>query len=143
MVNEIPHVIRRHAKSGELLMKVGREEMQAATEDEVRSLLPIEAYSQRQLSNVGIRLEELQRFVTGPIRSDLERLELKDADLPRDIRENFVQVQRQRSLEVEVHRDELTATSLRQQIDQIRETLSGLSDEDRETLATKGRFDEV
>jgi chromosome segregation protein len=143
MVNEIPHVIRRHAKSGELLMKVGREEMQPATEDEVQSLLPIEAYSQRQLSNVGIRLEELQRFVTGPIRSDLERLELKDADLARDIRENFVQVQRQRSLEVEVHRDELTATSLGQQIGQIRETLSGLSDEDRETMATKGGFDEV
>jgi chromosome segregation protein len=143
MVNGIPHVIRRHAKGGELLMKVGREEMQSATEDEVRSLLPIEAYSQRQLSNVGIRLEELQRFVTGPIRSELEHLASKDADLARDIRENFVQVQRQRALEVEVHRDELTATSLDQQISQIRETLSGLSDEDRETLGSKAGFDEA
>lgn len=143
MVNGIAHVIRRHAKGGELLLKVGREEMQSATEDEVRSLLPIEAYSQRQLSNVGIRLEELQRFVTGPIRAELERLAMKDGDLARDIRENFVQVQRQRSLEVEVHRDQLTATSLEQQIDQIRETLGGLSDEDRETLGAKSDFDEA
>lgn len=143
LVNGIRHVIRRHAKSRELLMKIGREEMQVATEDEVRSLLPIEAYSQRQLSNVGIRLEELQRFVTGPIRAELESLGMKDAELARDIRENFVQVQRQRSLEVEVHRDELTASSLEQQITQIRETLSGLSEADRETLAAKSGFEEV
>jgi chromosome segregation protein len=141
MVNGIPHVVRRHAKGGELLMKIGSEDLQPATEDEVRSLLPIEAYSQRQLSNVGIRLEELQRFVTGPIRPELEEMALKDADLARDIRENFVNVQRQRAVEVEVHRDRLTATSLEQQIEQIRGTLSGLSDEDRGTLGAKSGYD--
>lgn len=143
MVNEIPHVVRRHAKGGELLMKVGEGDLQAATEEEVRSLLPIEAYSQRQLSNVGIRLEELQRFVTGPIRSELDELATKDADLSRDIRENFVHVQRQRALELEVHRDELTASSLEQQVAQIRETLSGLSDEDRATLGAKAGYDDA
>jgi type III restriction enzyme len=142
MVNGIPHVVRRHARDRELLMKVGDAPLEAATEDEVRSLLPIEAYSQRQLSSVGIRLEELQRFVTGPIRPELDELAIQDADLARDIRENFVQVQRQRALEVEVHRDEFTASSLDQQVAQIRETLSGLSDDDRSTLADKSRFDE-
>jgi type III restriction enzyme len=143
MVNGIPHVVRRHAKDHELLMKIGDSSLETATEDEVRSLLPIEAYSQRQLSSVGIRLEELQRFVTGPIRPELEELSIRDADLARDIRENFVHVQRQRALEVEVHRDEFTASSLDQQVAQIRETLSGLSEDDRATLADKVRYDEA
>jgi chromosome segregation protein len=52
LLNGIAHVVRRHAVSKELLLKIGASEMQPAREDEVRTLLPIEAYSQRQLSNV-------------------------------------------------------------------------------------------
>jgi AAA domain len=142
-VNGIPHLVRRHAKDGELMLKIGDAELQSATEEEVRSLLPIEAYSQRQLSSVGVRLEELQRFVTGPVRTQLDELAARDEELVRDIRENFVQVQRQHSLEVEVHRGELAVSSLGQQIEQLRETLSGLSEADRQTLARKAGFDEA
>jgi putative AbiEii toxin of type IV toxin-antitoxin system/AAA domain-containing protein len=143
VLNGIPHFVRRHAGSEELLLKIGSNELQPATEDEVRSLLPIDAYSQRQLSSVGVDLEELQRFVTAPIRERLEDLNARDLELARAIRENFAQVQRQRTIASAVHRDALTADSLAQQVTSMREGLSGLSDDDREILATKPSYDDA
>lgn len=143
VLNGIPHFVRRHAVTGELLLKIGSNELQPAREDEVRSLLPIDAYSQRQLSNVGVDLEELQRFVTAPIRERLEDLDARDLEFARAIRENFAHVQRQRTVASAVHRDALTVDSLAQQVINMRESLSGLSDNDREILATKPSYDDA
>jgi chromosome segregation protein len=143
LLNGIPHLVRRHSVSGELLLKVGLNELQAAREDEVQSLLPIDAYSQRQLSNVSVDLEELQRFVTAPIRERLELLGARDSEFARAIRENFAHVQRQRALSKAVHRETLTVDSLAQQVVSMREGLSGLSDGDREILATKPSYDDA
>jgi chromosome segregation protein len=66
LLNGIPHIVRRYTSTSELQLKVGDQEFAAASEDDVRGLLPIQAYSQRQLSDVGIDLTELTRFVTGP-----------------------------------------------------------------------------
>jgi chromosome segregation protein len=143
LLNGIPHFVRRHAASGELLLKIGPNELQPAREDEVQSLLPIDAYSQRQLSSVGVDLEELQRFVTAPIRDLLEALWARDRELAGAIRENFAHVQRQRAVTNAVHRDALTVDSLVQQVKSMREGLSGLSQDDRETLATKPSYDDA
>ena len=67
-INEIRHVDARNAKSGELTLKVGDAEFVKAREAEVRELSPIQAYSQKQLSSVSVRIDELTRFVTAPIR---------------------------------------------------------------------------
>jgi len=47
-VNGVPHVVRRSSQDGSLLNKVANDEMRPCTEDEVRALLPIQAYSQKQ-----------------------------------------------------------------------------------------------
>jgi chromosome segregation protein len=143
LLNGISHVVRRHATSGELLLKIGSNEMQPAKEREVQALLPIEAYSQRQLSNVSVDLDELQRFVTWPIREKLEDLDVRELELTQAIRENFVQVQRQRTAANAVHRDSLNVDSLSLQVANLRERLSGLSTEDREILAAKSGYDEA
>jgi type III restriction enzyme len=67
-VNGVPHAVRRSSVDGSILLKIASGEMRPCTEDEVRSLLPIEAYSQKQLSDVSVRIDELTRFVTAPIR---------------------------------------------------------------------------
>lgn len=143
LLNGIAHVVRRHADSGELLLKIGANELQPAREDEVRSLLPIEAYSQRQLSNVSVHLDELQRFVTTPVRDRLEDLAARDQELARAIRENFVHVQRRRAVAQAVHRDALTVDSLALQVVNMREGFTGLSDDDRAILGAKASYDEV
>ena len=55
-INGIAHVVRRTAKTGDVMLKVGDGEFTAVREDDVRALLPIHAYSQKQLSSVSVRL---------------------------------------------------------------------------------------
>ena len=49
--------------------------MRPCSEEEVRRLLPIQAYSQKQLSDVSVRVDELSRFITAPIRAELDGIE--------------------------------------------------------------------
>ena len=63
-VNDVPHTVLRESQNGTLLMKIGNDEMRPCTEEEVCRLLPIQAYSQKQLSDVSVNVEELSRFIT-------------------------------------------------------------------------------
>ena len=75
-VNGVPHLVRRSSQDGPLMMKVGSDEIRACNEDEVRALLPIQAYSQKQSSDVSVRVDELGRFITTPIRAVLRAARL-------------------------------------------------------------------
>jgi hypothetical protein len=117
--------------------------MEPATEDEVRGLLPVRAYSQRQLSDVGVDLDELTRFVTAPIRDQLDALDGRRDELAGEIRENFVHLQRMRTLERTIARDRLSHESLGQQAAAVRETLGGLSEDDQAVLRAKPGYDQA
>ena len=66
LLNGVAHTVRRRA-SGELTLKIADAPFQPCTEQNIRELLPVRAYSQKQLSAVGARLDELRRFVHAPI----------------------------------------------------------------------------
>ena len=142
-LNGIEHVVRRYPGGTDLRLKVGDQPMEPATEDEVRGLLPVRAYSQRQLSDVGVDLDELTRFVTAPIRDQLDALDGRRDELAGDIRENFVHLQRMRMLERTIARDRLSHESLGQQAVAVRETLGGLSEEDQAVLRAKPGYDQA
>jgi chromosome segregation protein len=141
LVNGIPHVVRRHGDSGDVLLRVGVGELQPAAPDDVRTLLPVQAYSQKQLSSVSVRIDELTRFVTTPIRDALDSIDDRQADLAADTRENFVLLQRRRTLERSIARDEILATSLAQQAASLREGLGAVTPEDRALLAEKPKYE--
>jgi type III restriction enzyme len=52
LLNGVPHVVRRKA-SGDLSLKIGDAPFQPCTEQNVRELLPIRAYSQKQTERGG------------------------------------------------------------------------------------------
>lgn len=133
-VNGVPHVVRRSSQDGSLLMKVGGDEMRACNEDEVRALLPIQAYSQKQLSDVSVRVDELGRFITTPIRADLGRLERQAADRAGRVRQAYGTRLRQRTLTQTLQKRELEERSLSEQATTLRGSLTGLSDNDRTAL---------
>ena len=133
-VNSVPHVVRRSSVDGSLLLKIGGSEFKPCTEDEVRSLLPIEAYSQKQLSDVSVRIDELTRFVTAPIRGELSRIDRDLADHAERIRQSYATRRRRRALEQTIQTRQLEANSLVEQADALRAGLTGLSEEDRALL---------
>ncbi|HYJ85560.1 MAG TPA: AAA family ATPase [Pyrinomonadaceae bacterium] len=140
-VNGVVHLVRRSSQDESLLMKVGNDEMKPCTEEEVRTLLPIQAYSQKQLSDVSVRVDELARFITAPIRGDLGRLERQEADRAERIRQSYATRRRQQGLAQTLRKRELEEKSLSGQADALRGALTGLSDEDRALLERGKVFD--
>ena len=141
-LNGIAHYVRRDATTNQLELKIGSGKLTPASEAEVRALLPIQAYSQRQLSDVGVQLDELTRFVTAPIRDQLDNIDTKTADLADAIRENFAALQRSRNLRRQHSRDLLALKSLDQQAKQLRAGIGGLSSEDQQTIKAKSGYDD-
>ena len=140
-VNGVPHVVRRSSQDGSLLMKVAKDDMRPCTEEEVRTLLPIQAYSQKQLSDVSVRVEELTRFITAPIRAELGRINRQASDRAERIRQSYATRRRQRSLTQTLQKCELEEKSLTGQADTLRAALTGLSDDDRALLERGKVFD--
>jgi chromosome segregation protein len=137
-VNGVPHVVRRNSQDGALQIKIASDAMRPCTEEEVRTLLPIQAYSQKQLSDVSVRVEELSRFITAPIRNELNRIERQASDRAERIRQTYATRRRQRSLTQTLQKRELEENSLTGQADALRAALTGLSVEDR-ALLDKGK----
>jgi len=142
LVNEVPHVVRRKGDDGALSIKVGSDEFRDCGEDEVRALLPIQAYSQKQLSAVSVLPDELMRFVTSPIRSELRQIRNRIDEAASKVRQTFASRLRQRALSAEMERRNLEQRSLQEQADAVRATLTDLSDSDR-LLLDKGKSYDV
>lgn len=142
-INSIPHVVRRYSKTGEVTLKVADQEFARQNEADIRELLPIQAYSQKQLSSVAVRVEELTRFVTAPIRRALGEVDRQIDESESRLRENYASVQRQRQLQSSIHRLEVSELSLAEQAKKIRESLVDLSDLETTILASKPRHDDV
>ena len=83
------HIVRRDSKDSSILIKIGADGMRPCTEAEIRSLLPVQAYSQKQLSDVSVRIDELSRFITTPILSQLAQAERRIADNSERLREAY------------------------------------------------------
>jgi DNA repair ATPase RecN len=140
VLNGVLHVVRRSAADGSVQLKIGSGQLQPATEEEVRSLLPIQAYSQKQLSDVSVRVDELTRFITAPIKTDLDRLKRNADDRAGRIRETYATRQRARDLSKTLNNHVLEERSLVEQANVIRASLTGLTDADRALLARAPSF---
>ncbi|MBX4170300.1 AAA family ATPase [Rhodococcus sp. DMU2021] len=141
VINDVPHVVRRHAKSGEFELKVGDEDFEAVHETIVQRLLPIQAYSQKQLSSVAIRLDELTRFLEAPILRQLEDIDRRHVETQGRLRENYGTLQRHRSVAREAEQSRARIKSLTGQAQALRDGLTGLSDADRTLLNQKAGHD--
>lgn len=135
--NGISHTVRRKSASNELLLKIGDAEYQACTEVDIRTLLPVHGYSQKQLSSVGVRLDQLTRFVNASIQQDLTDLAEERADLQAKLRLAYDNVARHRDLSARIAKHEIERTSSAEQIEQLRASLQGLSDADRAIISSR------
>lgn len=142
-INGISHVVRRYAKTGEVHLKVGDNAFEVVRESVIQSLVPIQAYSQKQLSSVAIRLDELLRFITSPIQRQLEDIDRKVAEASAKLRENYGTLQRYRVLTRELKKTEVRSRSLADQAQSLRNGLAGLSEADRLVLDSKAPYDNV
>ena len=142
LVNGVPHSVRRHARSHELSLKIGQGTFESCSEDDVRRILPVQAYSQKQLSSVGVRLDELKRFVYAPVRQPLDDLERQFSDLAATLRTQFAKLQKRRLLTHEIENAEREWRSLSEQVTARRSALAGMRPEDQVTIAEQAGYEE-
>jgi chromosome segregation protein len=142
LLNDVPHIVKRNSKKQEILLKIGDGDFSTATEQQVRNLLPIQAYSQKQLSSVGVRIDELKRFVELPIKQELDEIKSDVRNTESKMRSAYGDLIRKIEIEVEVDKNNVEIVSLNEQLGKLRKGLKGLSDEDRKTIDQKAKYDE-
>jgi chromosome segregation protein len=141
LLNGVRHIVKRRSKTQEILLRIGDGDFVATTEEDVRNLFPVQAYSQKQLSSVGVRVEELKRFVELPIRHALDQIRSDVRDTESKIRTTYGNLTRKRQIEVEITKYDIEATSLTSQLGTLRKALKGLSASDQEVINQKPRYD--
>lgn len=139
--NGILHIVKRNAKSREILLKIGDDIFQQVKEDDVRKLLPIQSYSQKQLSDVGVKTEELKRFIEQPITNQLDTIKFQLNETGTKLKNSYSQLIRQKEIEQEIENYNLESQSLNNQVDNIRKTLKGVTASDQETISKKSKFE--
>lgn len=140
-LNEVRHIVKRNSKTREIQLKIGDDEFVQATEQHVRNLLPIQAYSQKQLSSVGIRIDELKRFVELPIKQELDQNRSEVRDMEAKLRSAYGDLVRMNEIDVEVEKSKVEIASLTEQLGKLRKGLKGLSKADQKTIDKKAKFD--
>lgn len=139
--NGILHIVKRNSKSREILLKIGNGEFQQVKEDDIRKILPIQSYSQKQLSDVGVKTDELKRFIEQPISNRLDTIKFQISETGTKLKNSYNQFIRKKEIEQEVENFNLESQSLNNQAENIRKSLKGVSTADQETINKKPKFE--
>lgn len=142
-INGIDYLIRQKIESSEILLKVKGEDFIEVRPEEIRSLIPIQAYSQKQMSEVGVRIDELKRFIYSPIIEDLHKIDDRFGTLSNKIRKQYAEVRQKRNIEKEITKQNAFIKNLIAQADEIKKSLKGLSEKDQKIIQQNAVYEEV
>jgi type III restriction enzyme len=140
ILNEVPHLVRRRSGTGEILLCIGDAALQPCTKEDIRTLLPIEAYSQKQLSRVGHRVDDLNRFVQSGIKTELDSIGTQIRSLVSRLRQVYGELRRKQTIEQALREDRLSIESLSKQAQNIRQSLSGLTSEQQQLISKQPMY---
>ena len=140
-LNGVNHIIKRNSQTKETNLKIDGGDFQSVTEEEVRKILPIQAYSQKQLSGVGISTEELKRFIETPIANELASFDFRLAEINKQTRSEYLNLNRKKEIEIENDHLNLEFNSLNIQVQSLRQSLGGISDVQQLIINKKTVYD--
>lgn len=127
----VAHRIRREGESGKVYLKVADQPEQEATEEVIQSLAQIQGYSQKQLSHVSVRTQELVRLLTTPIAQELANADAEISTEASNLRQIFERVETRRALQGQLQAVELDLVSKREQLRALSEEVRDLPPEQR------------
>lgn len=128
ILNDVPHVVTCDSSNSDgLTLKVGDDAPCEVEPSYVRKLLPMQAYSQKQLSTVSTRTDELRRFIEQPIRDDLARADAEVEERREELSECYNRLSDLKAKERKARATQLEARSLEKQAKETEKTLPKLS----------------
>jgi chromosome segregation protein len=141
MINGVQHIVKRSSKTKETQLKIADEPFQQVSSQEVRNLLPIQAYSQKQLSSVGVRVEELKRFVELPTKKSLDQIRAGIRDTAARLKAAYGGVIRRKEIEAEIKKYGIEQDSLSRQLEALRGGLKGLPSAEQTIMEQRPKYD--
>jgi len=139
--NGIPHIVKKMSSTNETQLKIGDNPFEIVSEDDVRRIIPVQSYSQRQLSNVGVRTEELKRFIDKPIQDELNSIGYKLNENKSRLKDAYSDYIRKKEITLEKENILLESKSLISQVDSIRKSLKGVSEDQQKIIGKKSGYD--
>jgi AAA domain/AAA domain, putative AbiEii toxin, Type IV TA system len=127
----VPHRIRREAGTNRAYLKIGENPEQEASEEVVQSLAQIQGYSQKQLSHVSVRAQELERLLTAPIAQELSNIEAEIKSHASALRQAFENCESKRSLQDQLQAIQLDLDSKAQQAAALTNAVKNLPEDQR------------
>lgn len=140
-VNGIEHIVKRNSVTKEIQLKIGNDDFEKVTEEEVRRLIPIQAYSQKQLSSVGVRTDELKRFIQQPITNELNNIAFNLREVSKNLKNAYGNLVRKKEIQSEIDELKLQHRSVGEQVQNLRKSLKGLTDDDKKIIENKELFE--
>jgi chromosome segregation protein len=140
-VNGIEHIVKRNSVTKEIQLKIGNNDFEKVTEEEVRRLIPIQAYSQKQLSSVGVRTDELKRFIQQPITNELNNIAFNLREVSKNLKSAYSNLVRKKEIQSEIDELKLQQKSVSEQVQNLRKSLKGLTDDDKKIIENKELFE--
>ena len=140
-INGIEHIVKRNSSTKDIQLKIGNGDFEKASEEEIRRLIPIQAYSQKQLSSVGVRTEELKRFIQLPIANELNNIGFNLREVSKSLKNAYSNLVRKIEIQSEVEELRLQSKSVNEQVQNLRNSLKGLTDEDKKVIENKELFE--
>lgn len=133
-VNDVEHVVKWHTETDELTLEIDGSGAQPETAESVRHLLPIRAYSQKQLSTVSVRRAELTNFVEQPVRNQLVEIDNEIRELGRALKSQYAEIVDLRNAQRELRALSTELRSTRQRAGAIEKALPKLKPDVKKTL---------
>jgi type III restriction enzyme len=135
-VRGVSHVVdRRTNGQPEIQLKVGNGEFRTATPEEVRRLVPVEAYRQKQLSSIGGKPEDVLRFVLSSVAREASTLADRLRESADRMRLTFANMRGKEKASAEHATLNHERESLAKQREALRAQMVGLDPKDAEILA--------
>lgn len=143
LLNGVQHSVRRNSANGDVMLKIGESDFSECKESDISSLLPIQSYSQKQLSQIGVKIEELNRFVRQGIRQELEEIGKRLSSLAGNMRAEYSRVLKKRQLQKRLTDTDTEIRSLDEQVQKLRAGLKGLKQTDQNVISLQPTFEEA
>lgn len=122
--NNVRHMVCLNTGDNKLRLSIDGGESEEIIPEELRKMLPIQAYSQKQLSVVGTRVQELQRFIEQPIQDQLNDCNKRIEEKRTQIRNIYAALCEYNKKQKQVKGSETQLLSIQSQIDAIKKTLT-------------------
>lgn len=139
--NGVPHKVKKQP-TNETQLKIGDNPFQKVSEDDIRRIIPIQFYSQKQLSNVGVHNEELKRFINKPIQNELNSIQNSIKKNNSRLKDVYSKCIRKKEIILQKENLRLEAKSLKSQVAKIRKSLKGISEVQQKIIAKKSSYDD-